>query len=97
MDLGLLDKRALVVGSSKGLGKATALALLAEGSQVTAAARSVEQIETPHSRSVTTSPYVTGRRPASRARRSGSAAKATGRPAAATRQLDGASEAGDSC
>ncbi len=45
MDLGLTGKRALVVGASRGLGKAIALALLAEGARVTAAARSRELIE----------------------------------------------------
>ena len=45
MDLGLSGKRALVVGASKGLGKAIAIALLAEGATVTAAARSTDRIE----------------------------------------------------
>ena len=45
MDLGLAGKRALVVGGSKGLGKAVAIALLAEGATVTAAARSRDGIE----------------------------------------------------
>ena len=45
MDLGLSNKRVLVVGASKGLGKAIAVALLAEGATITAAARSREAIE----------------------------------------------------
>ncbi|WP_131194574.1 SDR family oxidoreductase [Lichenihabitans psoromatis] len=46
MDLGLSDKRVLVLGASKGLGQAIALAMVAEGATVMAAARSVERIET---------------------------------------------------
>ena len=45
MDLGLSDKRVLVVGASKGLGKAIAMALLAEGATVLATARSRGKIE----------------------------------------------------
>jgi 3-oxoacyl-[acyl-carrier protein] reductase len=45
MELGLAGKRALVVGASKGLGKAIALALLQEGMEVVAAARSRGAIE----------------------------------------------------
>jgi 3-oxoacyl-[acyl-carrier protein] reductase len=45
MDLGLAGKHALVVGASKGLGKAIAIALLAEGMRVTAAARTRDAIE----------------------------------------------------
>ncbi|MDX7951125.1 SDR family oxidoreductase [Lichenihabitans sp. Uapishka_5] len=45
MDLGLVNKRALVVGASQGLGKAIALALLAEGTTVWLAARSRSKIE----------------------------------------------------
>lgn len=44
MELGLAGRRALVVGASKGLGKAIATALLAEGMEVTAAARSHDAI-----------------------------------------------------
>lgn len=39
MDLGLKGKRALVMGASKGLGRATAEALSAEGATVTVASR----------------------------------------------------------
>ena len=45
MDLGLTDKRVLVVGASRGLGKAIARALLDEGATVVAAARSRDLIE----------------------------------------------------
>lgn len=45
MDLGLAGKRALVVGASQGLGRASALALLEEGAVVTGAARSADKIE----------------------------------------------------
>jgi 3-oxoacyl-[acyl-carrier protein] reductase len=45
MELGLSGKRALVVGASKGLGKAIATALLAEGMVVETAARSRDAIE----------------------------------------------------
>jgi len=45
MDLGLSGKCALVLGASRGLGKATALSLLAEGATVIAAARNVGAIE----------------------------------------------------
>lgn len=45
MDLGLTDKRALVLGASRGLGAAIARTLAAEGAQVVAAARSVDRIE----------------------------------------------------
>ena len=45
MDLGIAGKRALVVGASQGLGKAVAAALLAEGVDVCAAARSRAKIE----------------------------------------------------
>ena len=44
MNLGLEDRRALVLGASRGLGAASARALLAEGSTVIAAARDVEAI-----------------------------------------------------
>ena len=40
MDLGLTDKRALVTGASKGIGLAITRALVAEGAQVVAGARS---------------------------------------------------------
>jgi 3-oxoacyl-[acyl-carrier protein] reductase len=45
MELGLAGKRALVVGASKGLGKAIAAALIQEGVAVTAAARSRQAID----------------------------------------------------
>ncbi|WP_103333808.1 SDR family oxidoreductase [Pseudotabrizicola formosa] len=45
MDLGLAGKRALVLGASRGLGKAIAQSLASEGATVFAAARSVEKIE----------------------------------------------------
>ncbi|MFD0917115.1 SDR family oxidoreductase [Pseudahrensia aquimaris] len=45
MDLELTGKRALVLGASRGLGKAIAQGLAAEGAIVFAAARSVDKIE----------------------------------------------------
>ncbi len=45
MDLGLDNKRALVTGASKGLGKAVASALRAEGAAVAICSRSSERIE----------------------------------------------------
>lgn len=45
MDLGISGKRALVMGASRGLGRAVAEALLAEGVQVIAVARRTEAIE----------------------------------------------------
>ena len=45
MDLQLEGKRALVLGASKGLGRASAAALTAEGAQVTTVARSGSGIE----------------------------------------------------
>lgn len=45
MDLGLNGKRALVLGASRGLGKAIAQSLAAEGATVFAAARSLDKIE----------------------------------------------------
>jgi 3-oxoacyl-[acyl-carrier protein] reductase len=39
MDLGLVGKRALVVGGSRGIGYATAEALAAEGATIVSAAR----------------------------------------------------------
>lgn len=45
MDLGITGRRALVVGASQGLGRAVALALLAEGVAVAAAARGRAKIE----------------------------------------------------
>ena len=45
MDLGLKGKVALVTGASKGLGRATAAALAAEGATVAISSRSAERIE----------------------------------------------------
>ncbi len=45
MDLGLNGKTALVAASSKGLGKASALALAREGARVTICSRSVGELE----------------------------------------------------
>ena len=45
MDLGLNDKRALVTGASRGLGKAVAAALRAEGAGVAICARDAARIE----------------------------------------------------
>ncbi|WP_164230754.1 SDR family NAD(P)-dependent oxidoreductase, partial [Stenotrophomonas maltophilia] len=42
MDLGLNGKRALVTAASRGLGRASALALAAEGARVAVAGRKVE-------------------------------------------------------
>ena len=44
MDFGLVDKNVLVVGGSKGIGRATALAFAKEGSRVTVVARSEEHL-----------------------------------------------------
>jgi 3-oxoacyl-[acyl-carrier protein] reductase len=44
MDLGLKKRCALVAGASRGLGRATALALAAEGATVTAVARNAERL-----------------------------------------------------
>jgi 3-oxoacyl-[acyl-carrier protein] reductase len=44
MDLQLTDKVAIVTGSSRGLGRASALALAAEGCRVTLCARGAEQL-----------------------------------------------------
>ncbi|MFP4979212.1 SDR family NAD(P)-dependent oxidoreductase [Paenibacillus sp. CN-4] len=44
MDLGLKGKRAIVTGGSKGIGKATALTLAAEGAQVALIARNPETL-----------------------------------------------------
>jgi len=46
MDLGLAGKRALVTGSSTGIGRAIAAALAAEGARVTLCARRSEPLET---------------------------------------------------
>jgi 3-oxoacyl-[acyl-carrier protein] reductase len=45
MDLNLTGKRALVCGASRGIGKATAMELAANGASVTVLARSAEQLE----------------------------------------------------
>src|SRR5690349_16784714 len=45
MDLGLHGRRAAVAGASSGLGRATAVALAAEGVQVVIGARSAERLE----------------------------------------------------
>jgi len=45
MDLGLTGKAALVAAASKGLGKASAMALAAEGARVAICARSPERLE----------------------------------------------------
>ncbi|MFZ9735140.1 MAG: SDR family oxidoreductase [Burkholderiaceae bacterium] len=46
MNFGLSGKRALVFGAGSGLGKATALALAAEGAVVVAAGRTLQKVET---------------------------------------------------
>jgi 3-oxoacyl-[acyl-carrier protein] reductase len=45
MELGLAGRRAIVTGSSKGIGRAIAAALLAEGARVTIAARGAEALQ----------------------------------------------------
>jgi 3-oxoacyl-[acyl-carrier protein] reductase len=45
MDLGLKNKRALVLGAGSGLGKAVALSLAAEGAHVVVAGRTLERID----------------------------------------------------
>lgn len=50
MDLQLTGKVAIVTGASRGLGKAAAEALLAEGARVLLVARSVDQLEEVHRR-----------------------------------------------
>ncbi|MET0746758.1 MAG: SDR family NAD(P)-dependent oxidoreductase, partial [Rhizobium sp.] len=46
MKLGLNGRKVLVVGASRGLGKAIAIAFAEEGCHVIAAARSVDKIKT---------------------------------------------------
>ncbi|WP_274365300.1 SDR family oxidoreductase [Paenibacillus thermotolerans] len=46
MELGLQGKTAVITGGSKGIGLATALALAAEGAQVTIVARGVDALQT---------------------------------------------------
>ena len=45
MDLGLSDRRAIVTGGSKGLGKAIAAELLAEGAQVVICSRNEAELD----------------------------------------------------
>ena len=45
MDLGIRGKNALVLASSKGLGKATAIALAAEGANVTICGRDIKALQ----------------------------------------------------
>ena len=46
MELGLAGRRAIVTGGSKGIGKAIAGELLAEGAAVTICSRHAEELET---------------------------------------------------
>ena len=45
MEFGLNNKRALVCGSSQGIGKATAIALAKEGAQITLFARNEDKLK----------------------------------------------------
>ena len=45
MDLGLNGKKAIVTGATKGIGRAIAEALIAEGAEVAICSRSAESVE----------------------------------------------------
>ena len=45
MDLGLTDKTYIVTGGTRGLGRATAEALVADGANVVVASRSTESVD----------------------------------------------------
>src|SRR6478672_10666985 len=59
MDLGIKDRRAIVCASSKGLGRACAIALAAEGVHVTLTARGAEALATTAAEIRKLSPGVT--------------------------------------
>ena len=54
MNLNLNNKRALVCGSTQGIGRATAIALANEGVQVTLLARNEEKLKSSFSRITST-------------------------------------------